>query len=243
LRLSFSFMMPPTVFIAVCLLAAVLGLRWHRTSLALMLLGSSCLYLSATPLVAHYLLRALEVQVPEHADLTSAEAIVVLSAGAHVGNGRDIPDTLDGLTLERLEAAARLYRDLKLPIAVTGGHLPRTQATLGGLMKKVLEEDFEIPVRWSEEQSRTTFENAVFTARLLKADHISTVIVVTQAWHLPRALWCFNHEGLRALPWAVGQTPAPAIRIRDFLPSLASLQDTFYAVHELIGLVYYRLRF
>lgn len=243
LRLSYSFIMPPTIFIAVCLLAAVVVLRWHRPGVVLMLVGSFSLYLSATPFVAGYLLHALEVQVPEHPDLSGAQAIVVLSAGAHVGNGRDIPDTLDGLTLERLEAAARLYHDLKLPIAVTGGHLPRTHATLGGLMKKAMEEDFEVPVRWSEEQARTTFENAVFTARLLKADHISTVIVVTQAWHLPRALWSFSHEGLRALPWPVGETTIPTMRIRDFLPSVDSLQDTFYALHELIGLEYYRVRF
>jgi uncharacterized SAM-binding protein YcdF (DUF218 family) len=243
LRLSYSFVMPPTIFIGLCLLAAVVALRWYRPGVALMLVSSFCLYLSATPFVAAYLLHALEIQVSERPDLTGAEAIVVLSAGAHVGNGRDIPDTLDGLTLERMEAVARLYRDLKLPIAVTGGRLPRTHATLGGLMKKAMEEDFEVPVRWSEEQSRTTFENAVFTARLLKADHISTVIVVTHAWHLPRALWSFNHEGLRALPWPVGQTPISTTRFSDFLPKVKSLQDTFYALHELIGLAYYRLRF
>jgi uncharacterized SAM-binding protein YcdF (DUF218 family) len=243
LRLSFSFVMPPSIFIALCLLAALAALRWHRLGAVLMLVGSFCLYLSATPFVAAALFHALETQVPEHADLTGAEAIVVLSAGAHAGNGQDILDTLDGLTLERMEAAARLYRDLKLPVAVTGGRLPRIHATLGSLMKKAMEEDFEVPVRWNEEQSHTTFENAVFTARLLKADHISTVIVVTHAWHLPRALWSFNHEGLRALPWPVGRTAIPPTRISDFLPGTKSLQDTFYALHELIGLEYYRLRF
>jgi len=243
LNLSYSFVMPPTIFIAVCLLAAIMGLRWRRTSLALMLVGSSCLYLSATPFVADYLLYALEIQVPGHSDLTGAEAIVVLSAGLHVGNGQGEPDTLDGLSLERLDAAVRLYHDLKLPVAVTGGLMAGAHASLGGLMKKELEQNFGVPVRWSEEESETTFENAVFTAKMLRSENISTVIVVTHGWHLPRTLWSFKHEGIRALPWSVERTTTPSMFIGDFLPSVASLQNTFYALHEIIGLAYYRLRF
>jgi uncharacterized SAM-binding protein YcdF (DUF218 family) len=235
--------MPPTIFIAVCLLAAIMGLRWRRIGLVLMITGSSCLYLSATPVVADYLLCALETRVPGHSDLTGAGAIVVLSAGVHVGNGQDVPDTPDGLTLERLAAAARLYRELRLPVAVTGGLIPHAHAPLGSLMKKELEENFGVSVRWSEEESRTTFENAVFTAKILKTEHISTVIVVTHIWHLPRALWSFEHQGLRALPWPVGITSAPANKIENFLPSLHALQGTFYALHELVGLLYYRLQF
>jgi uncharacterized SAM-binding protein YcdF (DUF218 family) len=241
--LSYSFIMPPTIFIVVCLLAAILGLRWRRLGLVLMLMGSSCLYLSATPFVASYLLYALEIQVPGHPDLAGAEAIVVLAAGMHVGNGRDFPDMPDGLTLERLAAAARLFRDLRLPVAVTGGLVPHARTSLAGLMSKELEENFSVPVTWSEGESHTTFENAVFTARILKSQHISTVIVVTHDWHLPRALWSFRHEGLRAVPWPVGRTPTFRMRISDFIPSLHSLQDTFYASHELIGLAYYRLSF
>jgi uncharacterized SAM-binding protein YcdF (DUF218 family) len=110
-------------------------------------------------------------------------------------------------------------------------------------MKKELEQNFGIPVRWSEEESETTFENAVFTAKMLRSENISTVIVVTHGWHLPRALWSFKHEGMRALPWSVEPTTTPSMFIGDFLPSLASLQNTFYALHEIIGLAYYRLRF
>jgi hypothetical protein len=90
----------------------------------------------------------------------------------HVGNGRDIPDTLDGLTLERLAATARLYRDLNLPVAVTGGLLPGAHASLAGLMREELEENYNVPVTWSEEESHTTFENAMFTDTLLKSKSI-----------------------------------------------------------------------
>ena len=110
-------------------------------------------------------------------------------------------------------------------------------------MKGELEQNFGIPVRWSEEGSRTTFENAEFTARLLKADHISSAIIVTHAWHLPRAIWSFERVGIHAIPWPVAKRTVRSADISDFLPSVSGLTQAFYNLHELMGLAYYRLRF
>jgi uncharacterized SAM-binding protein YcdF (DUF218 family) len=231
--LSYSFVMPPTVFIALCLLAAWVALAWRRTGIVLMLVASTCLYLSALPVVSDQLSRSLEMGLQGRADLTGAEAIVVLSAGANRGNGKDEPDSLDGFSLERLASATRLYRIVRLPVAVTGGRLFGSTNNLGRLMKEELEQNFGIPVRWSEEESRTTFENAEFTARLLKADHIGSVIVVTHAWHLRRAIWSFEHVGIHALQWPVAKTNVEAADIDDFLPSVGALSRTFYNPAEL----------
>ena len=138
--------------------------------------------------------------------------------------------------------AAQAYRRLHLPVAVSGGRVGDAHDSEGALMKAALELDFAVPVAWNEDRSRTTWENALFTAQLLQPEKLNTVIVITQAWHLPRALWCFERVGLKALPW-----PAPRVAFRprgidDFLPNIAALHDTFYAMHEIIGGVYYRLR-
>jgi len=241
--LSYSFLMPPTVLIAVCPLVALVALVWRRIGVVLMLIASTCLYLSALPVVSDQLSRTLETDVPDRADLTGAQAIVVLSAGAHLGDGKNKPDSLDGFSIERLASAARLYRMVKLPVAVTGGHIYGSTTALGSLMKEELEQNFGIPVKWSEEASRTTFENAEFTARLLKADHITSAIIVTHAWHLPRAIWSFEHVGIHAIPWPVAQPTIRPVTVDDFLPNVRALARTFYYLHELIGLAYYRLRF
>ena len=115
--------------------------------------------------------------------------------------------------------------------------------TEGALMKTALETDFAVPVAWNEDRSRTTWENAVDTARLLQPEKLTTVVLVSHAWHLPRALWAFERVGLKALPWPAPRTALRLNRIEDFLPNLTALHDTFYALHEMIGGVYYRLRY
>jgi len=110
-------------------------------------------------------------------------------------------------------------------------------------MRAALDADFAVPVTWVDDKSRSTWENALFTARLLKADNVTTVVLVTHAWHMRRALWSFERAGLHAIPW-----PAPATydvddRPDDYLPSTGALEASYHALHEALGLVYYRLRY
>ncbi|HLY47081.1 MAG TPA: YdcF family protein [Stellaceae bacterium] len=240
--LSYGFLAPPTVFISLCLAGALIALAWRRAGLALALASSLCLYAAATPALASYLLRRVEAELPRAADLSAAQAIVVLGGDVSRGNGDAIPDRLGRLSLERVVMAAAAYRRLHLPLAVSGGSVERSHASVGALMQAALESDFAVPVAWLEDRSRTTWENAVFTARLLKPRGVQTVVLVTDAWHLPRALWCFERAGLTAMPWPAPQTALRIAGLGDFLPSLTALQDTFYALHETIGGLYYRLR-
>jgi uncharacterized SAM-binding protein YcdF (DUF218 family) len=239
---SYGFLAPPTVFIALVLLGAVLAPRWRRAGMLICLLSSLCLFAAATPALATYLLCRIEAVLPPHPDLTKAKAIVVLGGDVRSGNGADIPDALGPFSLERVVFAAAAARRLHLPVAVTGNGVEGPHATEAALMKAVLEEQFDIPVRWSDERSATTWENAVFTAALLRPDKIDTVILVTQAWHMPRALWCFEQAGLKPLPWPAPRTVLRADSLGDFLPNVTALQDTFRALHEIIGAAYYRMR-
>jgi uncharacterized SAM-binding protein YcdF (DUF218 family) len=239
---SNGFLAPPTVFIALSLLGALIALRWRRAGIALALASSLLLYGAAMPVLSSYLLRRLEATVPRTSDFSAAQAIVVLGGDLRRGNGSDVPDTLGPLSVERLVFAAEAYRRLRLPVAVTGGVVRGAHSSEGALMKAMLEGDFAVPVKWSEDRSRTTWENALFTARLLVPEKITTVVVVTHTWHLPRALWSFERVGLKALPWQAPRTVAQPLRIDDFVPSIGALRDSFYALHELIGGVYYRLR-
>ena len=224
------------------LIGALLAPVRPRAGIALALPASLCLYAAATPAVSSYLLRKVEAGLPQNVDLAGAQAIVVLGGDVLPGDGGAVPDRLGGLSLERVMLAARAYRRLRLPVVVSGGRVGGALLSEAALMKAALEADFAVPVAWSEEGSRTTWENALFTARLLQPEKLTTVVLVSQAWHLPRALWSFERVGLHAAFWPAPRTAPRFGEVRDFLPALGALRDTFYALHEMIGGAYYRLR-
>src|SRR5208282_1655992 len=146
------------------------------------------------------LLQFLEAQVPDTArNLDDAQAIVVLSGTIHHGDNDKVPDELGLLTLERVARAAEIERAHPLPIVVSGGKVGDSHETMAALMERALQQDFGVSVRWREDHSRTTFENARFVAQLLGQANIHTVILVTQPWHLPGSLWSFAHEGLAVI--------------------------------------------
>lgn len=66
-------------------------------------------------------------------------------------------------------------------------------------MAEILEGEFGVPVRWREELSRDTADNARFSAVMLKAAGISRIVLVTQAFHMPRAVALFEAAGLQVV--------------------------------------------
>jgi uncharacterized SAM-binding protein YcdF (DUF218 family) len=242
--ISFGFLVPPAVLILLSALAAWFTLWDARPGVMLVMVATtSLLYLAALPVVAGRMLEDVEIKPADKPDFSGAQAIVVLGGGIHRGDGANVPDTLGVWSLERVYLAAQAYRRLKLKVAVSGGQVGGAHTTEANLMKAVLEGDFGVPVNWVEDRSRTTFENALFTAKLLKADNVTRVVLVTHAWHMRRALWSFERVGLRAIPWPAPRTSEEADRIDDYLPNTGALEDSYHALHEAIGMAYYRLRY
>jgi len=237
---SYGVFAPPNIFIVLCFLSALLTLIWRRTGITIMLVSSTCLFITGTPAFSSFLKYYLASEIPENTDLSSAEAIVVLGADVRSGNGRE---RLGLKSLDRVEMAAEGYHQLRLPVAVSGGPIVDGQTSVAALMKAALIRDFGVPVTWTADSSRTTYENAVHTARLLRKENIRTVIVVTQAPDLARAIWSFERAGLHALPWPSPRSALEINRLEDFLPSADALDESFYGLHEIIGGIYYRFRY
>jgi uncharacterized SAM-binding protein YcdF (DUF218 family) len=241
--LSFGFLALPTIFISLSLVGAVVAAAGWRAGIAVALVSGICLYIAATPAFSALLIQRVESRLPHRVDLRPAQAIVVLGGDVRRGNGSDIPDRLGRLSLERLVFAADAYRRLHLPVAVSGGVVEGTHDSEAALMKQALEQEFAVPVKWAEGRSRSTWENAAFTAQLLRPAGVTTVVLISQSWHLPRAIWAFRQAGITALPWLVPRTAVQFDEPSDFLPNPGGLTRTFQGLHELIGGLYYRLRY
>jgi uncharacterized SAM-binding protein YcdF (DUF218 family) len=237
--------MPPMCLVVAILAGATMSFRWRRIGLTVVMLSALLLYACCTRFVADRLLLAVESTLPptSPAALADAQAIAVLSGDVHAG-GRGEADDVGLHTAARLRLAAELYRAHPLPILVTGAVTGKTHESAAALMARVLDQDYGIKTTWIEDRATTTFENGTYSAAIFKANNIERVIVVTEAWHLPRALWSFAHAGLTAIPAPAERTPRGArIGWREFAPDYSSFARSFFALHEMLGLVYYRYRY
>ena len=243
LKKLFSVLLLPP-FLPLLLVAAGLILVGRRPRLGRFLAwsGLAAALMLSVPWSVGLMLTHLEdipVLAPEAA--RSVQAIVILAGGKNRHAPEYGGESVNRLTLERLRYGARMAKKTGLPILVTGGVFGggRSEATL---MKEALEQDFGVPVRWSESASRDTRENAVYTARILLPAGIRRVILVSHAAHLRRAEQEFKAAGLEVIlaPTAFlgGQGEA---EVGDFLPGASAAYAGWYASHEWLGILAQRV--
>lgn len=231
------------------LLALLLfGLRRRRWSAVFLTFSILWLGLWSLPVVSDALRLSLEGQFPPQAvnDLPTADAVVVLGGGITPAPP-DWPYPNLGQGADRVWHAARIYHAGKAPhVIISGGRLPwlgeRTSEVVA--MRQFLS-DLGVPADavLLEDQSRSTYENALHTAPLLQQHEIKQVLLVSSALHLPRALATFRAAGIDALPAPTDfeVMPEPAHPLR-WLPDAQALADSTRALKECLGLWVYRWR-
>ncbi len=218
----------------------------HRLRQAIWLswLALALLWLFSTRSGAMLLTAPLEMQNPPLASIPAqAQAIVVLGGGRRASAPEyDALDVPSYLTLARLQYAARLQRQSGLPILVSGGSPNGEHESEAQLMARSLRDDFGVTTRWLDTQSATTAENALRSAVLLRQANLHQIILVTDAMHMPRALASFRNTGLTTIPAATVFFSKETATAYDFLPSGEGMRRSNYALHEWIGLLWYRIR-
>ncbi|MCZ4304631.1 YdcF family protein [Zoogloeaceae bacterium G21618-S1] len=195
------------------------------------------------PASVNWLTLPLESAPPiSDAALRQTQAIVILGAGSRDYAPEYGHPTVSKLALERLRYGAKLSRETGLPILVTGGALDG-RVPEAVMMREVIQAEYGLPVRWAESDSLDTRDNANLAARLLHADGIERIALVTHAAHMPRALAAFEAAGLAVTPapTAWQSTPDPALQITDFIPTARSAYTGWFAAHEWLGRLAYRL--
>jgi len=169
-----------------------------------------------------------------------ADAIVVLGSGRERGDLAWGADQPTGVGLERERYAARLAKASGLPILTSGGLHYGTPPTEAKLMADSLRDDFGMAVRWQEGRSRTTWENAQFSAEVLLPEGIKRVVVVTHAWHMPRAVWSFKNAGFEVVPAPVGFLGVDNARpLGGWMPEFKSIWQSGQLLNEALGQIGY----
>jgi len=252
-----ALLIPPVNLVPLGLVGLLLARRHPRLGRAVIALSLLAQLVLAMPITSRALIDSLQAGIPrivparphpETATEMPAEpppgAIVVLGAESGGGGiGGILPwHGVGPLTLERLQAGAILSRRLALPILVTGGPPEAGAPPLALQMSRSLREDFGITAAWVEPAADDTWQNAEFSAAMLKSSGIKTVYVVTSGWHMRRALMAFRHFDVDAVPVASRFEAPPRLVADGFVPRVSAWQRSYYAIHEWLGCLYYALR-
>lgn len=241
-----ALVMPPLVNILLLLVALLLLRRWRVFRVLLITFSLGSLTLLSMPAVSHFLASQLERFPPlvwQNINPDDYQAIVVLGAGRYqqapeYGNV-DIPKYMG---LERIRYAAYLQSKTGLPILVSGGLWADDTVPEAEFMARIIETEFKGRVPWREGKSRTTWENAVYSRHMAEKNGIHRILLVTHAWHMPRAVQSFEKAGFEvtAAPTIFKSIDLPGTRFFDFVPNINALHTSTYMLHEMLGLLWYQ---
>ena len=234
----------------ILLVIALVLYRGSKLGRIVLACGIGILWLFSTQVVSQAMLRGLE----HHERVYSLEnapvepAIIVRGGFLRPPNAIHKQGELTGGG-DRLVQAFRLYRAGKAPlILISGGDVPMfgKGAMTESEAARILLEEWGVPdtAIVVESRSKNTVENARFSHDLLAARGIHTVLLVTSAYHMPRAAGVFRKTGLEVVPVAADHVtgwPEPDVPFR-VLPETGALSDSATALKEYIGLFVYRLR-
>jgi uncharacterized SAM-binding protein YcdF (DUF218 family) len=230
---------------------AIANLWRRRRETRARLLGVTVAYLGlamvCTPAVGHLALGSLEWHYPPLERMPSdAEAMIVLSGNILYPDARRTRAELGESTLHRCLYAAMLYRQCRVrPLVVSGGRIgPPGGMPAAWVMRNflvdvgVLESDVLM-----EDQSRTTYENAVECRRRLPGKGSRKVVLVTEATHMFRAVRCFRKQGFAVIPAPCHHRANPFdARPLDFVPSASAAVNLGAAMYEWLGTAWYCCR-
>ncbi|TPL08358.1 YdcF family protein [Mesorhizobium sp. B2-4-14] len=246
-KIFWFFIQPLNLAILLLLAGLLAALFDHRrltgTSSVLAFL---ILALSAWTSLGAMMLNPLEERFPRPPLPEKVDGIVVLGGGFEgainlVRGGYELSTSGDRM----VETAILARRFPQAKVVISGGNgslfldgegdadtAPRLLGPLGVSADRLVLED----------KSRNTYENAVFSRKLVDPKPGETWLLVTSAFHMPRAKALFDKAGFPTIPWPVDYRTSGKEGVGLFRDNAAdSLQNTTMAIREWIGLFAYWL--
>jgi uncharacterized SAM-binding protein YcdF (DUF218 family) len=242
-KLAISLLSPLGIALAVWLLIIMLlktGVR--RFAAGAGLLCTAWLWIWSTPYASDAVTRYVEAGQPaiELRSIPLAQAIIVLGGAIAPANAhREYPDM--GSAADRVWHASRIWKAGKAPlILLSGGSDPAESRTSEAEAMRVLLIDLGVSDQALvlEPRSRTTRENAKFSAAMLRGRGINQIILVTSASHMPRAVALFRAEGFDVIPASTDFQGRPRHAMHpalQWVPDTGALDASSRAIKEIVG--------
>ncbi len=236
--LSFLFF-PPGGLVLLLLISIFLFQRKKKFAIAMLILSTLLLYSLSTKAVAELLIFPLENLYSQPKDI-KADVIVVLGGGSF----NYCPDGLciGYSSIKRAAYALILQKETGLPVIVCGGKLfssgPPEAETMAVFMERLGGRDIIV-----ESSSINTWQQAIEVKKIMNGRGWKRAVLVTSAFHMARSVYAFKRHGIEVVPAPTDyRTDRSGAFISYLLPYGEYLVTSFLALHEYLGIVYYRLR-
>ncbi|KAG0162993.1 hypothetical protein DFQ28_007788 [Apophysomyces sp. BC1034] len=227
--------------VALLWLVAIAVLRRHRRAASIA--AALFAYLLCTGWLGEPALRALEHHVPASTTPHYAGnvAIVMLGSGTQYDDAHRLVPTFDAS--RRIDAAAQQFaicraQRARCTLIVSGGDPKKHKQSEAANYQPYLISQHVPPASIVlEHESLTTYENARRTSAILRPRNDDQIVLITSAYHLPRALLDFHRFGLNVVPFASNHR----WRRPGWMPDPAHVVNTRIAWHEWIGIVQFHV--
>jgi uncharacterized SAM-binding protein YcdF (DUF218 family) len=236
-----ALVLPPAGPLLLAMLGVLVATRRKGLGLALATLGIAATFVLSTNglalVLAPHLMPSVAAAKPQ--DLQQVQAVIVLGGGVH----REAPEygaaQPSPYTLQRLRYGVWLARKTGKPLGFAGGvgwgAAGMATEPEGHVARRVLQEEYGLALRWVDDQSRDTAENATRMAGILQGEGIRRIALVTDASHMPRAAAAFRGAGFEVVP---APTDFPIVRARpllEWLPSSHGMATNRSLIREWLG--------
>ena len=212
------------------------------------LTGVIILVILSMPIVSDKLIAYLEsdYELIKPSKVESADAVVVLSGMVKTIQTKNGLDYEWGEAADRIFAGIDLFKSNKAPVLIlTGGKLPWSIGVPEGEYLRDVAIDLGVPKKdiLLTENVENTDQEAKAIKKILLLDN-PKVILVTSAFHMPRAQLVFEAAGINVIPFPVDFIiGAEKLTFMSFIPSAGSFASTSFFVREIIGRTYYSLKY
>jgi len=239
------------------LLALLIWWKYPRFTPIPLVFAILILFISSNGWFSNWLLRSLEWQyIVDTEQLPTTEAIVILG-GCTKSPVYPRPMVDVSEYGDRLFYGAKLYDLQKAPLVIaSGGRIEWLSGKQGNPEAVDMQEllmMLGVPKRSIilETNSLNTYQNAVNTKKILEQLQINRILLVTSAFHMPRAMAIFKKQNFDVVPAPTDffvtkditlQSNSLESNLLNLFPSPLYLDRTTLAIKEYIGMLVYRLK-
>jgi uncharacterized SAM-binding protein YcdF (DUF218 family) len=242
-----AFLLKPTGLIFIGLF--LIWLNRHKKHVSKYIIATALLfYIFSNEFIINELYLSYETPSISRSVVSPHDIGIVLTGGLMNEEKEPIENLFLGSHADRFAQALLLYKDNKIhKILISGGDLKLISRPIKSEGKLAAEFLIKCGVNASdiilEDKSVNTYENAKFTAKILKQKYPNQqFLLISSASHLPRAIACFRKHSISVTPYGADYTSKKRrFMLVNFIPNIYAFENSQALVHEWIGFLSYKL--